>query len=158
MKLNKRYFRSIKSNVSFYVSATILTIMTLFLYFTMNIAGKAIWEFGDDFFATQNVEDANFTTYLPIPDEEIEVLEDKYSLNLEMQSYSNIETDGVTARVFKKTKEINLYSVTEGRDIEKNDEVIISEGYAVFNNVALGDKIEIGNRKYTVTGFFQRPD
>ena len=158
MKLNKRYFRSIKSNVSFYVSATILTIMTLFLYFTMNIAGNAIWEFGDEFFATQNVEDANFTTYLPISDEEIKVLEDKYSLNLEMQSYSNIETDGVTARVFKKTKEINLYSVTEGRDIKENDEVIISEGYAVFNNVALGDKIEIGNRKYTVTGFFQRPD
>ena len=56
MKLNKRYFRSIKSNVSFYVSSTILTIMTLFLFFMMNIAGKSIWEFGDNFFETQNVE------------------------------------------------------------------------------------------------------
>ena len=55
MKLNKRYSRSIKSNLSFYVSSTILTIMTLFLFFMMNIAGSAIWEFGDDFFETQNL-------------------------------------------------------------------------------------------------------
>lgn len=158
MKLNKRYLRSIRSNLSFYVSATILTVMTLFLFFAMNIAGKAIWEFGDNFFATQNLEDANFTTYLPILEEDIQELEKEYSVQLEPQYYSNIETDGVTARVFKKTSEINLYSVTEGRDAEKNDEVIISEGYAVFNNVALGEQIEIGNKAYTVTGFFQRPD
>ena len=158
MELNKRYFRSIRSNISFYVSSTVLTIMTLFLYFMMNIAGSAIWVFGDEFFETQNVEHANFITYLPISEEEIEELEDEYSVNMEIQYYSNIETDGVTARVFKKTSEINLYSVTEGRDVETNDEIIISEGYAVFNKISLGDQITIGNKAYTVTGFFQRPD
>ena len=158
MKLNKRYARSIKSNLSFYVSATVLTIMTLFLFFIMNIAGEAIWEFGDHFFASQNVEDANFTTYLPISEDEIEELEEEYSVSLEPEYYSNIETDGTTTRVFKKTSEINLYSVTEGKDIEKNDEVIISEGYAVFNKISLGEQITIGNKAYTVTGFFQRPD
>lgn len=158
MKLNKRYFRSIKNNLSFYISSTILTVMTLFLFFMMNIAGSAIWKFGDDFFASQNVEDANFTTYLPISEDEIKELEEKYSVSLEPQYYRNIETDGVTTRVFKKTNEINLYSVTEGKDIEKNNEIIISEGYAVYNKIALGDQITIENKTYTVTGFFQRPD
>lgn len=158
MNLNKRYFRSIRSNLSFYISASILTIMTLFLFFMMNIAGEAIWEFGDIFFASQNLEDANFTTYLPISETEIEELEKKYSVKLEPQYYSNIETNATTARVFKKTNEINLYSVTEGKDIEKNDEIIISEGYAVFNKISLGEQITIGNKAYTVTGFFQRPD
>lgn len=158
MELNKRYFRSIRSNISFYVSSTVLTIMTLFLFFMMNIAGSAIWVFGDEFFETQNIEHANFMTYLPISEEEIEELEDEYSVNMEIQYYSNIETDGVTARVFKKTSEINLYSVTEGRDVETNDEIIISEGYAVFHKISLGDQITIGNKAYTVTGFFQRPD
>ncbi len=158
MKLNKRYFRSIKNNVSFYVSSTLLTIMTLCLFFIMNIAGDAIWEFGDNFFITQNLEDANFTTYIPIPDDEIEALEEKYSLTLEPQYFCNIDTKGITTRLFKKTTDINLYSITEGRDIENNDEVIISEGYAVYNQVALGDKIIIGEKAYTVTGFFQRPD
>ncbi|MGN0165529.1 MAG: ABC transporter permease [Lachnospiraceae bacterium] len=158
MKLNKRYSRSIKSNLSFYVSSTVLTIMTLFLFFMMNIAGSAIWEFGDDFFETQNLEHANFTTYRPISEEEIEELEEDYSVNLEVQYYSNIETDGVTARVFKKTNEINLYSVTEGKDVASNDEIIISEGYADFNKISLGDQIKIRDKSYTITGFFQRPD
>lgn len=158
MKLNKRYFRSIKSNLSFYVSSTVLTIMTLFLFFMMNIAGSAIWEFGDKFFESQNVEDANFTTYLPISDEKIKELEEEYQVNLEAQYYSNIEKDGVTSRVFKRTSEINLYSITEGRDVKANNEIIISEGYAVFNKISLGDKISVGNKAYTVTGFFQRPD
>ncbi len=158
MKLNRRYFRSIKQNLSFYASSTILTVMTLFLFFMMNIAGKAIWEFGDTFFATQNLEDANFTTYLPISEEDIDTLEEKYEVTLEPQYYSNVETDGVTARVFKKTSEINLYDVTVGKDALKNDEIIISEGYAVQNKVSVGDKITIGEKTYTITGFFQRPD
>ena len=158
MKLNKRYFRSIKANVSFYVSATILTIMTLVLFFIMNIAGEAIWEFGDEFFAEQNIEDANFTTYIPIPEEELAELEKEYSLNLEAQYYHNIETDGVTARVFKKTDKIDIYSITEGKDAKENNEIILSEGYAVFNKISIGDQITIGEKDYTVTGFFLRPD
>lgn len=158
MKLNKRYFRSIKSNKSFYVSATILTIMTLFLFYMMNVAGKAIWNFGDEFFISQNLEDAHFTTYIPILDEDIKKLEKEFSVQLEPEYYCHVETDKTTTRVFKKTEKINLYSITEGKDIAKNDEVIISEGYAVFNKIALGDSIKIGNKNYTITGFFQRPD
>lgn len=158
MKLNKRYFRSIKNNLSFYISATVLTVTTLFLFYMMNIAGKSIWEYGDEFFRTQNIEDANFTTYLPIPDEEMEELEKEYGVSLEPQYYSNIETDDTTVRVFKKTKEINLYDITEGEDVKADDEVIISEGYAVFNKVSIGDKIFIGEKEYEVTGFFLRPD
>ncbi len=158
MKLNKRYSRSIKSNLSFYISTTILTIMTLVLFFIMNIGGEAIWEFGDRFFTTQNLEDANFTTYLPISKEAQTELEQEFCVKLEPQYYNNIETNGITARVFKKTHEIDLYSITEGKDITANDEAIISEGYAVFNKVSIGDKIQIGEKEYTVTGFFQRPD
>lgn len=124
MKLTKRYFRSIRGNLSFYVSATVLTIMTLCLFYIMNIAGEAIWNFGDEFFISQNLEDADFTTYFPIPEEEIDKLEETYSLTLEPQYYSNIETNGITSRVYKKTKEINLYSITVGKDAIQNDETL----------------------------------
>lgn len=158
MTLSRRYFRSIKNNLSFYISATALTILSLFLFFVFNIAGSAIWEFGDEFFKTQKLEDANFTTYLPISSKELEGLEKKYDIELEIQYYDNIDTEGITTRVFKKTKEIDLYAVTEGRDAEKNDEIIISEGYGVANDIVTGDKITVGKKEYTVTGFFQRPD
>lgn len=158
MKLNKRYGRSIRHDKSFYISSTLLTVMTLVLFFIMNIAGDAVWQFGDDFFASQRVEDAQFTTYLPISDDEIERLEEKYSLTLEPQYYQNIETGDTTTRLFKKTHEVDLYQVTVGRDVENHDEIIISEGYAVHNQVEVGDQITVGKSVYTVTGFFQRPD
>ena len=158
MTLNKRYSRSIKSNLSFYISTTVLTVMTLVLVFIMNMGGDAIWKFGDRFFTTQNLEDANFTTYLPISEEGQKELEDEFGVTIEPQYYNNIETNGITARVFQKTEEINLYSITEGEDIVANNEVILSEGYAVFNKIGIGDSVQIGEKEYTVTGFFQRPD
>ena len=74
MKLNKRILRGIKNNISFYVSSTILTVATIMMFFIMNMSGEAIWDYGDEFFKTQNVEDANFTTYIPLADEDIENL------------------------------------------------------------------------------------
>lgn len=158
MKLNKRIRRSIKNNVSFYVSSTILTVATIVLFFIMNMSGDAIWDYGDKFFKTQNVEDANFTTYIPLTAEDIESLEEEFDVTIENQLYSNIETDGTTARVFRKPKDINLYEVTVGKDNTENDEIIISEGYAVENEVEIGDFIKIGKKEYEVTGFFLRPD
>lgn len=158
MKLNRRYTRNIRENLSFYIASTILTVVTLFLYFMFAIAGNAILNFGTDFFASQKVEDANFTTYTPIPDEEITRLEEKYDLTLEAQKYVNIETDDTTARVFHKTDKIDLYKVTVGSDAKNSGEIIISEGYAVNNDVQINDTMKIGDKNYIVTGFFQRPD
>lgn len=158
MKLNKRYLRSIRENLSFYLSASVLTAVTLFLFYMFNIAGNAILEFSEDFFSEHCLEDANFTTYLPISDEAIAELEREYDVTLERERFLNVETDGVTARVFRKTEKIDLYEVTVGEDIRNDDEVIISEGYAVKQKIVVGDTLNIGGGSYTVTGFFQRPD
>lgn len=158
MKLNRRYIRSIRENLSFYISASVLTVATLLMFYLFNIAGNAILNFSEDFFPKNRLEDANFTTYLPIPDEELAALEKEYNLTLEEERYLNIKTDGTTARVFKRTEKIDLYEITAGEDIQKEDEIIISEGYAVKNKVQLGDKLKIGDKSYRVTGFFQRPD
>lgn len=158
MTLNKRYLRSIKSNLSFYVSSTVLTVMTLLMFYIMNIAGESIHEFGIRFFDEQRIEDANFTTYLPISDGDIEQLQKDYDVELEAQSFKNVETDKTTARVFERTEKIDLYDVTVGSDISKDNEVVISEGYAVNNKISVGDSIKIGKKNYTISGFFQRPD
>lgn len=158
MKLNKRYTRSIRENASFYVSSTVLTVVTLLLFFLFNIAGNAILDFGEEFFARNNREDAHFSTYLPIPEEKIAELEKDYAVTLEAQKYINIDTDGVTARVFGRTEKTDLYEITVGKDVSSDDEIIISEGYAAANDVAVGNSMKIAGRSYTVSGFFQRPD
>lgn len=158
MKLNRRYLRNIRENLSFYVASTILTVATLLMFYMFYISGTAILAFAEEFFPAHHLEDANFTTYLPLSEADIAELETQYDLTLEQEHYINLDTDGTTARVFQKTKELDLYEITVGRDIQTDDEIIISEGYAVRMEVALGDKLRIGDRAYTVTGYFQRPD
>lgn len=158
MKLNKRYRRNIRENLSFYISATVLTIVTLLLYFLFNIAGNAILNFGEEFSARNYLEDAHFSTYLPISDGDLAALAQEYGLTLEAQHYINIETDGVTARVFERTENVDRYEVTDGRDVAADDEIVISEGYAAANNVKLGDSMRISSQDYKIVGFLQRPD
>ena len=158
MTLNKRYKRDIKNNLSLYVSSMLLTMLSLRLFYLFHICGTGILGFSEDFFNKHNVEDANFSTYMEISDYDLGYYEDKYNLELEKQKYMNIEEDGTTARVFQKTEEIDLYEITEGRDVKSDDEIIISEGYAVNKKISIGDKIKIKDKDYTVCGFMQRPD
>lgn len=158
MKLNKRYTRSIRENRSFYISSTVLTIVTLLLYFLFNIAGNAILDFSEDFYERNKIEDAHFTTYMAISQEELEELADTYDVTLEEQRYINIETEDVTARIFSRTSKVDLYEVTQGKDVKDNNEIIISEGYAIENNIAIGSNMRIGGKEYKVSGFLQRPD
>ena len=158
MKLRRRYIRNIRQNLSFYTASTVLTMAALFLFFLFHIAGNAILDFADEFFEKQKLEDAHFKTYIPIPESDIEDMEEEYGITLEAQSYINIDTDGTTARVFQKTRKVDLYDVTEGVDADGKGEVILSEGYAVNMDISIGDQIRIGEEDYTVTGFFQRPD
>ena len=158
MKLRRRYIRNIRQNLSFYIASTVLTMAALFLFFLFHIAGNAILDFADEFFEKQKLEDAHFTTYIPIPESDIEEMEEEYGITLEVQSYINIDTDGTTARVFQKTRKVDLYDVTVGEDANEKGEVILSEGYAVNMDISIGDQVRIGEEDYTVTGFFQRPD
>lgn len=158
MTLNRRYIRSIRENLSFYISSTVLTVVTLLLFFLFQIAGNAILDFSEEFYERNKLEDAHFTTYMTIPEEELAKLEDKYKVTLEAQQYINIETDGVTARVFGNTEKVDLYEVTEGKDVVKDNEIVISEGYAVANDIAIGSSMKIGEEEYKIVGFIQRPD
>ena len=158
MKLRRRYIRNIRQNLSFYIASAVLTIAALFLFFLFHIAGNAILDFADEFFEKQKLEDAHFTTYVPIPESDVEEMEEEYGITLEVQSYINIDTDGTTARVFQKTRKVDLYDVTVGEDANEKGEVILSEGYAVNMDISIGDQVRIGEEDYTVTGFFQRPD
>ena len=52
MTLRRRYTRSIRENLSFYISATVLTVLTLLMFFLYEISGSAILDFFTDFLMT----------------------------------------------------------------------------------------------------------
>lgn len=158
MTLNKRYIRNIRDNISFYIASIVLTVVALLLFYLFYIAGTGIQGYGDDFFDRNKVEDATFTTYMEIHDDKINEIEDKYNLTFEKEYFVNISEDDYNVRVFKANKKIDLYEIIDGKDVSENDEIVISKGYAQNENVKIGDKVEIKGKKYTVTGYFLRPD
>ena len=158
MRLNRRYKRNIKENLSFYIASTVLTIVSIVMFFVMNIAGSGIMDFGEVFLSEHNVEDASFTTYQPISEKDMERLEKDFDVELETQRYINIEGEDYTVRVFSRNKEINLPEITAGRDIEAEDEILLSEGFSVNHDISIGDSFSVDGKDYRVCGFFQRPD
>lgn len=158
MKLNKRYKRSIKSNLSFYIAASVMTMVALLAFYLFYMSGNGINSYADDFFEKYKLEDAQFNTYLPLNDEDISKLEDKYGVTLEAEKYFNSEESDYTARIFRANEKIDLYEVIEGNDVSSDDDMVISAGYAKANNVEIGDKLTVDGKEFTVSGFFLRPD
>lgn len=158
MTIKKRYKRELKHNMSLYVSTTLLTMLSLLLFYLYYVSGTGIMAYQEDVFAKQNIEDAHFSTFMEIPEKALGEYEEKYNLILEKQEYINIETGGVTARVFQNTEKVDIPYLTEGNYPEKDNEILISEGYAVQCNVKPGDTLKIKDREYVVTGFAERPD
>lgn len=158
MKLNKRYSRSIKANLPFYIAATVLTMVTLLMFYLFYIAGTGINAYGDRFFTKYKLESATFSTYREIPDEELRLLESKYGVTLEKERFAGVDDGDIRVRVFVPGKKIDLYEIQEGHDLKSDSEVLISAGFAAENGVKQGDKIKIGGKEYTVAGTFLRPD
>ena len=158
MKLNKRYARSIKANLPFYIAASVLTMVTLLMFYLFYIAGTGINAYGDEFFSKYKLESATFSTYKEIPNEDLPALESKYGITLEKERFAGVDDGDMRVRVFAPNKKIDLYEIQDGSDLKSDGEVLISAGFAVENGVKPGDKIKIGGKEYTVAGTFLRPD
>ncbi|MBQ7500394.1 MAG: ABC transporter permease, partial [Clostridia bacterium] len=158
MKLNKRYVRSIKANLPFYVAASVLTMVTLLMFYLFYIAGTGINAYGDEFFSKYRLESATFSTYMEIPDEELPALENKYGVTLEKERFAGIDDGNTRVRVFAPNQKIDLYEIQDGHDLKSDDEVLISAGFAAENGIKPGDKIQIGGKEYAVAGTILRPD
>ena len=111
MKLNRRYRRSIRADLPFYVSASLLTMVTLLMFYLFYIAGTGIGKYGDDFFARNKREDATFTTYTEITQEELSALEEKYGVTLERERYAGVNEGDYKVRVFRPNEKIDLYEI-----------------------------------------------
>ncbi|MBQ4247745.1 MAG: hypothetical protein II703_04045, partial [Ruminococcus sp.] len=131
MMLNRRYSRSIKSYLSFYISASVLTMVSLLIFFLFYSSATGLESYADDFAKSNAREDAQFETLEEISDENISSLSQEYNVVIEREKYINIaESSGCRSRIFKESKSIDLIKVTDGARPANENEVMISLGYA----------------------------
>lgn len=105
-----------------------------------------------------NIEDGYFTTQEPISEEEKEELEAGYDLTLEKQQYVDLEYHDTKLRLHTQTQNVDLYTISEGRDIESGDELVLTYNYAKANGIAVGDKLKLAGREFTVCGLGMKSD
>lgn len=158
MRINRRYKHNIKSNLSFYLAIILLTAISIFLFLSILTTGVGLDNYVTEFSKKYNIEDAQFMTLETIEKEDINQYEKDYDLTLEKTGYVDIEEDGYTLRLLHNNAEIDKYEVYEGRDVAKDNEIVISKGFADAHALEIGDSIELANTNYIITGFFLRPD
>ena len=118
MTINKRAGRSIKKNIAFYIISIILTMLTSMVIVAAVSTGHTLTKVVDDFVKDYKAEDAEFVTYQPLSDADMEKLEQEYDVILEHSRYKDVNVEsgdlkGATIRVFPMPEKLNL---CEGRD------------------------------------------
>lgn len=163
MTLNKRYKRNIRNHLSFYLCAGILTMIAVLLYlvFSCGVAGQRTYV--ERFYKDCNLEDAQFATDNILTDEDMANLEKEYDVTIEEQLYADYDVtdgeEGYVLRLTKGQKKVNGYEVSNGRDLEKEDEVLLTSHIADAHGLLNGEStVEIEGNIYRVVGQFERPD
>ena len=158
MTLNLKLIRSIKKNLSFYITASVLTALTIMLWVGAFTVSDTVTATYDDLFSRSNVEDACFTTSGKIPEEDIAFLESEYDLVLEEQIYRNTSYEDTRLRLFAQTERLNIVQISEGRGIEDPDDILITYDYATANGLEIGDTVELSGETYNIRGLCLKPD
>ncbi len=156
--INKRYKRDIKKNLMYYISATILTALSIAMFVTCVSGGQDILKYVHQFYDDNNLESAQIVLKNNITDKQLDDLEKEYDVTLETQRYVNFEEDGYTLRAFAGEEKINTYEVIGGKDISASSQALLSKGFADAKGIEIGDSITLGDNKYEVAGFALRPD
>lgn len=163
MTLNKRYKRNIKNHLSFYLCAGILTMIAVLLYLVFSCGVDGQRTYVARFYEDCNLEDAQFTTNRELTNEDIENLEKKYDVTIEEQLYADYdvteEGQDYVLRLTRGQKKVNGYEVSNGRDLENDEEVLLTSHIAEAHGLLNGEStVEIGGKTYQVVGQFERPD
>lgn len=163
MTLQRKITRSIKKNLSFYLTGSLLTAITVMLLIGAYAVSESLYTWADAYYEKTNIEDASFQTQIPITEEEMAELEKNYDLTLEKQEYLDFAYQDTKLRLFFPTEKMDYYTITEGSDLEEPGDILLTYRYAKANNIAIGDTIVIGQggtagKSFTVRGLIMKSD
>lgn len=144
MTLQRKITRSIKNNLSFYLTGSLLTAITVMLLIGAFAVSESLYTWADAYYEKTNIEDASFQTQIPITEEEMAELEKNYDLTLEKQEYLDFAYQDTKLRLFSPTEKMDYYTITEGSDLEEPGDILLTYRYAKANNIAIGDTMVIG--------------
>lgn len=155
--LGKRIVRDLKENRFRYMALAALVIFAMFIVTGLIGAADTIISGTDRIAAEHNVEDGEFTVFVPLTDDQMEGLT-KDGTTIEEQFFLEFTKEGKTIRVFKERARINRLVYIEGGKAENDTEIALERRFCEENGILVGDKLQIGNMEYTVSAIVVTPD
>lgn len=158
MTLQKKILRSLKKNLSFYITGSILTALCIMLWVGAFSVSRTVSGTYNRLFDENDLEDGQFTVSSPISDQEISELESEFSVILERQSFQNISYNGTTIRLFKDLQKLDKAFILEGSPLRNDNDVLLTYNYAKAQGLSVGDTITLSGHDYVISGLCIRPD
>lgn len=156
--LSKRIPREFRSNLPKYIALLLLIVLCMYLVTAMVASSETIIIRTDEHNTANHVEDGQFTTFLPLTDEQEKDITDKGVTLERMYSLDIKAEDGSTLRVMKNRRNIDLVELISGEYPSKDNEAAVERRYAEEHSLDGGSKLTVGGTEYTVCGIGASPD
>ena len=156
--LRKRILRDLKENAVRYLALGAMIILCMYVIISLIGTADTIITGSEEFGVSHKVEDGQFSTFVPLSEEEREELSKK-GVQTEEQFYLDYElADGSTLRMFKHREKINLVAIDQGKEPEKAGELVLEKRYAEEHGLKVGDEITVGKKNMRICGIGCSPD
>ena len=158
MTLRKKIASGIPKNLSFYVTASLLTALTVMMWVGAFSVSMTIADTYADVFESSVIEDGNFTTSSVISEQELQKLEADFDVIIEKQMFRNTERSGNTLRVFADTEKLDINVITEGAGLRTDSDILLTCDFAQAHNIGVGGSVELFGKTFIVSGLCNKPD
>ena len=158
MTLQRKILRSLKKNLSFYITGTILTALCIMLWVGAFSVSKTVSGTYTGLFEETSLEDGQFTVSSPLTDDDIAALESEYNVILERRSFRNISYGDTTIRLFGNTDKIDKTVIYEGSALGSDSDVLLTYNYAKAQGLSVGDTITLDGHDFVISGLCIKPD
>lgn len=154
----KRMARDLRANLMRYLALGLLIALSMYLVVSMIGAAETIIRGSQASDAELQVEDGEFSVFVPLRDTQKERLAGEGVLLEDLFSMDYTYGDRQVLRVFADRQQIDLIRLTKGSLPEGEQDVVVERRFAEENDIATGDSISLGGRTFRVSGIGIVPD
>lgn len=158
--LRKRIPKELAKDAAKYIAIFIMMVLLISMCSGMRVGNESLKAAYYDSFETYNIEDGHIVFDKPIPDQLRTSLEDKIGIKLYDSFYfdDTMSETGADIRVYKQSAAVNKPCLLSGEFPAADSEIAIDRVFAKNNDIKVGDRIVLGGKELTVTGFVALPN
>ena len=168
--LAKRLPRELKRNIGKYLGIFLLMCGAIALTSGFLLAAHSIGCLIDNMRDEYTIEDGRVITAFEATDAQLEAAEDaadgvggvtffkNFSIDAAIKRPTGDDDTKRTLRTYTHRTEVDIASYCEGAKPRTDDEVAVDRVFATNNDLAIGDKVELEGRAYTICGIMTLPD